>query len=284
MKQARTTDLFKFLMNNHADEFELKNNSLRMIANHSISIKNGYCGYVDFSGAGLKDKGNSVDFLVNYLGYSIQEAVSALCGTVVNNGDEKESFSFHSRAIKKEPLEIPLPAPNNNRVIAYLTHKRGISADTVNMLIERNLLWQDKQYGNCIFMAERCDWGERRGTGEAHFHGILKNSREDGFWHLKNSDEPPKAVFICESAIDAISLYELYRIAKRNSPAVFVSIGGAGKQKAIDRLSKKPLWICTDNDKAGNTCRERNSEFPFLIPTLKDWNEDLLSVRMNLHG
>lgn len=265
-------------MNHHQEQFELKNNSLRMIANHSISIKNGYCGYVDFSGAGLKDKGNSVDFLVNYLGYNVHDAVLSLCEiNLMNSGNEKESFSFHSRP--KEPLEIPLPADNNNRVIGYLTQKRGISADTVDMLINRNLLWQDDKYGNCIFMSERCDWGERRGTGEAHFHGILKNSRDDGFWHFRNSDEPPKAVFVCESAIDAISLYELYRIANRNSPAVFVSIGGAGKQKAINRLSKKPLWICTDNDNAGNACRERNTEFPFLIPRLKDWNEDLLDLQ-----
>ena len=113
---------------------------------------------------------------------------------------------------------------------------------------------------------------------------MIKNNRPDGFWWFKYGDEKEKAVFICESAIDAISLYEIYRLTNQLFPAVFVSIGGVAKQQTIDRLkAKKKIIIAVDNDDAGNQCRNRNGNTKSYIPRLKDWNEDLKKLRIKLY-
>lgn len=99
--QARNTDLYSFLLKYHGTEFVKEGNSLRMRSNHSISIKEGYHGYMDF---GANDKGNSVDFLVNHLGYQMDEAVFAL------SGEENRSST---PVVRQETKMIPIEFPEN---------------------------------------------------------------------------------------------------------------------------------------------------------------------------
>ena len=120
------------------------------------------------------------------------------------------------------------------------------------------------------------DFAEVRGTytfGKP-FHGIITNSRHDGFWWFRTSKNATKA-YICEAAIDAISLYELHKIQGNKEEAYYISIAGVAKQPAINRLkqSKLHIVIAVDNDDAGQQCRNRNSELEYILPVHKDWNE-----------
>lgn len=272
MRAARKADLYKFLISRHGDLFVPISGSLRMLLNRSISIKDGYTGYYDFASG---DKGNSVDFLTKYLGYDIDEAVFALLN-IQPAADESPT----------EPTETQIPvfppmAPVNDQVRSYLHGRRGISLETVDLLISRNLLYEDTNH-NCVFINAVADWGEVRGTSGKPFHGIIKNARPDGFWwleHLIDGDERKKTVFICEAAIDAISLYEIYKITNRLTfPAVFVSIGGVAKQQTIERLKKRKCIIAVDNDIAGEQCRNRNGSLRAFTPKGKDWNDDLIAI------
>lgn len=248
-----------------------------MQTNNSISIKDGYTGYYDFS---TGDKGNSVDFLTKYLGYDVDKAVFALIGI------QPPEPPLQIKQEQGGGMVYPIMNGNgdNERVRQYLHNKRGIDYDTIDMLIEQNLLYEDTHH-NCVFLNAVADWGEIRGTSQAPFHGMIKNNRPDGFWWFKYGDEKEKAVFICESAIDAISLYEIYRLTNQLFPAVFVSIGGVAKQQTIDRLkrAKKKIIIAVDNDDAGNQCRNRNGNTKSYIPRLKDWNEDLKKLRIKIY-
>ena len=69
------------------------------------------------------------------------------------------------------------------------------------------------------------------------------------------------------------------------APAYYISIAGVAKQPAIDRLkqSNLDLILAVDNDAAGQKCRDRNSELGYILPTGKDWNEDLQALRNNNH-
>ena len=67
-RAARVVNLYDFLLKNHYNEFVMENGSLRLISDHSVSIAPDYTGYKDF---GNGEKGNSVDFLTSFLGYSI---------------------------------------------------------------------------------------------------------------------------------------------------------------------------------------------------------------------
>ena len=112
-------------------------------------------------------------------------------------------------------------------------------------------------------------------------HGILTNSANGGFWFFQIGDRNKcKNVYVCEAAIDAISLYELHKMENKLNDNVYVSVAGAGKQEPIDFLKKHyHVIIATDNDEAGQNTRDRNSELEYIIPELKDWNEDLIKKK-----
>ena len=105
------------------------------------------------------------------------------------------------------------------------------------------------------------------------YHGTVANAAHDGYWYFPVTSDKPKLAFVCESAIDALSLY-LLRSKDRN--AAYISIGGAVKQSAIDRLKQEydPVILAVDNDDAGDACWKRNPDLKAIIPEYKDWNDD----------
>lgn len=263
-------NLFDFLRTYHAEKIELDRHgkTLRLAANHSISVKDGYSGYLDFA---TDERGNGIDLLTRHFGYTFQEAVAALCG-------DTQDFSFSSPSKTAEPTEmkkkidLPPAATDYRRMMAYLTKSRHLPAPLVQMLVDRRLLYQAADTNNAVFVAAKRDFAEFRGTLTTKpYHGIAKGSRHDGVWAFPLGAGADHC-YICESAIDAISLAAIL-----GANAYYVSIAGAAKQAAIDRIKKSRLTvvIATDNDQAGNECRRRNADCDTIRPTGKDWNEDL---------
>lgn len=270
MRTARQADLYKFLRENHSESFVFQGQSIRLRSNKSISIKNGYSGYYDFS---TGEHGNSVDFLVRYMDYRLDEAVFSLCGY----GSNTERTNVAGENL---PPVFPPPLKGKYKhLFAYLL-KRGISAETIQLLVDRGLLYQEGQHNNIVFVNEERDWAELRGTydrGLTAFHGVVENCRRDGYWMFMPGDDAEVA-YICEAAIDAISLYELHRKMGWKGEAAYISIGGVGKQPAIDTIKNSmEAVLAVDNDEAGEECRKRNPDLMSVIPIHKDWNEDLLS-------
>ena len=92
------------------------------------------------------------------------------------------------------------------------------------------------------------------------------------------SNEPLQIVYICESSIDAVSLYLLQKQGGLEEPAAYVSIGGVANQQTIDRISHSVRAVlAVDNDEAGQKCRDRNANLEAILPVRKDWNEDLVA-------
>ncbi len=283
LQEARRADLYEFLTENHAEDFVIEGVSIHPRDNRSLSIKRGYCGYMDFNGG---ETGNSVDYLVRHMGYSINEAVLALLGENSNI----QAINGQVKQVKEPSADIPPSFPeaadSYSNVYAYLAG-RGISSKTVRMLVEKGLLYQSKEHNNCVFINDEKDWGELRGTytyGEKGFHGMVTGSRTGGYWAFQSGPGARK-VYVCEAAIDAISLYELQRRSGTTEPALYASIGGVAKQNAIDRICKSydEVILAVDNDSAGQSCRDRNPQLPFILPQRKDWNEDLVRRILNRH-
>ena len=274
-KAARKANLFEFLRTHHADAIELDKHgkTLRLTTNHSISIKDDYSGYLDFA---TNEHGNGIDLLTRYFGYNFQEAVLALCGT-------PEAFSFSSplkkttemkeKKVSEKIFQLPPAASDYRRMMAYLTKSRQLPASLVQSLIDKRLLYQAAKTNNAVFVSAKRDFAELRGTLTVKpFHGIVANSRPDGCWCFSTGADA-SIVYICESAIDAMSL----AVFRDYESAYYVSIGGAGKQAAIDRIKGSGLQvvIATDNDEAGDACRDNNAECKTIRPQNKDWNDDL---------
>ncbi len=275
---ARHADLYAFLMKYHSSNFKTEGDSIRPKDNHSISIKKGYHGYKDFS---TEETGNSIEFLTNHMGYTFVEAVQALSN--VSAPAQPVDIS-QQNGTEDVPPQFPAPVDGRYKnLFAYLKN-RGISTDTIQMLVEQKKMYQEKNRNNIVFINMEKDFAELRGTytfGKP-FHGIVNNSRPDGFWWFRTSKDAAKG-YICEAAIDAISLYELHKMHGNMEEAYYISIAGVAKQPAIDRLknSKLDIVLAVDNDVAGQNCRNRNSDLEYIIPVHKDWNEDLQSLKNN---
>lgn len=271
IRQARRVSLADYLLQRHPAAVKIVGSSLCLKANQSLYVKFSVPGYHDFS---TGEHGNSIDFLMNHLQYSFTDAVKELCS--FSNFPQS---NVTTTTTVGHPFLLPEKAdPPFDRVMTYLT-ERGIPPETVMFLIRENLLYQDALYGNAVFVTPNENYCEIRGTGSRPFHGCRKKA-SDLFWYLLN-DEKPETAYICEAAIDAVSLMLIHKAQGIIDPAVYVSIGGVTNQQAIDRLTKKlPVVLAVDSDSAGDDCRKRNSNLPVLIPHYKDWNDDL---RRHIH-
>ena len=273
IRAARRADLAAFLLRFHSDAFRIVGNSLVFKEHDSLSIRFGYSGYMRFSN---QETGNSVDFLVRYLGYSFRDAVKAL--------DGYSEPVLNSRSVNQEIRDICIPEkaePPFTRVFAYLTIQRGIPADLVRQLFHKHLLYQEKKTGNAVFINSVRNFCELRGTNTFQsipFHGI----RRIGplcFWGISSSAKPA-AAFVCEGAIDALSLMLLHRKKGVQGAFLYAGIGGAANQQAIDFIhSRIHTILAVDNDHAGQVCRDRNPSLEFLVPVAKDWNDDWIALQ-----
>lgn len=304
--QARRTDLYDFLISNHPSDFKRDGNSIHPRNNDSISIKKGYSGYKDFA---TDETGNAIDFLIRYMGYELDEAVFALCGDVEADDIAKEIQPVKGK--EQLPVSFPTPASGTYKNLYAYLKSRGISNEVITMLIKEGLIYQD-EHNNIVFINKEKNWGEIRGTNtfadarcihraeceqycktehqwcskmkecekykKDSFRGMVANSKLNGFWWFQTGEAPAERVFICEASIDAISLYEINRRTDSYPNSVYVSIGGTAKQPAIERLKHhKGAILAVDNDKAGEDCRNRNLDISSIVPTTKDWNEDLVT-------
>lgn len=277
MQAARKANLYDYLMCNHLSDCIKDGNSLRPKCNHSISIKKGYAGYKDFSS---DETGNSVDFLVRYMGYDLDTAFFAL-------SEQVASVLIAEAEREKElnivvPVEFPKPLTGRwKQLYAYL-QARGISVDIINLLVQQKIIYQSAERNNIIFINRERDFAEARGTytyGKP-YHRIYKG-QADRFWWFKPWEGTVECVYVCEAAIDAISLYQLHTSSKEAQKAIYVSLGGVANQQTIDRLKRQPagykVVLAVDNDAAGEACRKRNNDLDYILPEGKDWNEDLLN-------
>ena len=307
--RACSVDLFEFLVRNHSFAVKVEYGSALLLADKHVSVKRGFHGYRNFR---TNETGNNIDYLMNFLGYNYQTAVLALIGEA---GIQTDYVPVVNPPIP-EKKEIDLPDPLEGRyknLYAFLI-ARKIPVDVIQMLIQRGILYQSKEGNNIVFVNPQGDYCELRGTNSYAdrrcrkrtecsrycsgdhtwckemddcvdykpdpFHGCRK-TRPDRFWYF--DPDPSKTtqyIYVCEAAIDAISLYVIHgKQGYTDKKSVYVSIGGAANQKTIDRISRKSksgtVILAVDNDVAGQECRNRNPELTYVLPRNKDWNDDL---------
>ncbi len=262
IQAARRADLHDYLLQYHSETVKKAgHNRLQHIDHDSLIITKGK-GYCHNS---INETGNGVDYLTKYLDYSFQRAVAALA-----------AFSGVQEPIAyAEPYQRPKTLQGAyKRVFAYLTVTRKIPRDVVTELISQNLLAEDPQH-NCVFVSSSCDYAELVGTlSDVRFKGIVPGSDSDGYWLMGNPNA--KTVYICESAIDAISLFSVARALRDNSDLAYVSIGGL-KPAAVRRLQEQfsECVLAIDRDDAGDKFAQAFPELRRIRPKFKDWNEDL---------
>lgn len=273
---ARAASLYDFVLTYHSDMFRRSGQSLYMAEHDSVYIKKGFPGYNDFS---TEKHGNPIDFLMEHLGYSFVDAVTSLnrFNTAVPEFHLEDRHDASAQTIAA-PVSLPPPANKPFRnMYAYLMG-RGIPVWMIRWLEQTDLAYQDRDHNNIVFVSKDKDYCELRGTftyADRPFHGCRK-AGPDRFWYFSSDDGKPETAYVCEAAIDAVSLYLIHKDRGTDKKGLYVSIGGVANQKAIQRVQNMlPVTLAVDNDRAGEECRKRNPDLPFIIPFHKDWNEDL---------
>ena len=229
----------------------------------TICMKKGCGGFKNYA---TLETGNSIDFLVRYMNYDFVTAVSRLTAT---RNSAPQSTRIHD-------VSLPQRAKEDTAIYRYLSG-RGFTDEVIQKLIANGLLYQDV-HRNAVFMNASGDFYESRGTwpGKA-FHQCGKRT-PDCFWSFVPDGTAEKA-YICESSIDAVSLYLIHsRAGTENCNSAYCGIAGVANQRTIERIQHwLPSVLAVDNDDAGEQCRQRNRGIPVLIPRCKDWNEDLMA-------
>ena len=275
---ARHANLYQFLLDNYPDDFSFRGRELRMVDNEYIAIQEDSGLFTDWSD-GSHD--NGVTFLMEFYGYYLPDAVTALLDGYAPEKYEKVTYDQPTRGERqyKKAIEIPKRFSREPRnLYAYLTKTRAIPKDIIDSLRNEDLLYQDVN-NNLVFINYHKNCCEIRGTNT--FAEPFKQTRitqPDRFWYYMPRKNPEK-IYITESAIDAVSLFELLN----REPAIYASMHGVHNQKVINRIKDDGRFhviLAVDNDIMGTVCRGMNADLESIVPEHKDWNQDL-QMRVN---
>lgn len=171
--------------------------------------------------------------------------------------------------------------PQRSRVLRYLTERRHLPSALLEPLLESGRLYAD-QLGNAVFLlvagkTNRPVGAELRGTGPRVWRGMAPGTRKDlgYFW---TGVRGAKEIILCESAIDAISCFQLH------PERICISTSG---------VRANPPWLAGliargyhihcgfDTDPPGDAAAHQmirlHSTVRRLRPPAHDWNDALAS-------
>ena len=192
---------------------------------------------------------------------------------------------------KKSEFKLPEKDSNMKRLFAYLLQTRFLSKDVVKSFVEQNILYQEKEHGNVVFVGTDKDGAPKsackKSTAEQTKGFRMTVAGSDcryGFcWRGENTK-----LYVFEAAIDLMSFITL-----RNDK------WKADSFLALDGLSSKPLlqfledqkniyeiFLCLDYDVAGIEACDKlkdiliekgyvTEKIKREYPLYKDWNEQL---------
>ena len=201
------------------------------------------------------------------------------------NGDDPNRDRRHRQ------LRLPTASPANlQRVHRYLTELRGLSTTILASLIDDGKLYADAR-GNAVFLMvagkpSRPIGAELRGTGNRVWRGLAPGTRKNaGYFWIGNTAS--KQIVLCESAIDAISCFQLHtRPDGSQLCGECICISTAGVRPDAPWLQPLmargyAIYCGFDTDEPGETasCQmiARHPSIQRLRPPRHDWNDALTS-------
>jgi hypothetical protein len=195
------------------------------------------------------------------------------------------SSSRGDASASPSPLCLPRAHPTHlDRVWRYLTGPRCLAADILEPLIDAGKVYADAR-GNAVFLMvagkpNRPIGAELRGTGAHIWHGLAPGTSRDAgyFWvGAKGS----RMIVLCESAIDAISCYQLHT-RQRHTECICISTAGVrGDPPWLPPLLARGYQIFCgfDDDQPGEAASRqmltRHPSIQRLRPPAHDWNDAL---------
>lgn len=228
--------------------------------------------------------GDAVDFVRKFMGNSFVEAVEFL---LQHNG---EPLPEHAQQ-KREPFSLPEASRNMNRVFAYLVKQRGIDREVLYAFVHKRMVYESAKHHNAVFVGYDRDGvprhAHKRSTAsEGTYKCNAPSSQPEYSFHWTGTDNE---LYLFEAPIDLLSYITLHPEGwQAHSYAAACSVSDKVLfQMLMDYPTIHVVYICFDSDEPGQTAAQRISDKLFLrgikseilVPTHKDWNEDLVSIR-----
>lgn len=211
--------------------------------------------------------GSQIDFLRVFQGMSIREAVLWLLDFAgyrrYDAPYQKQNIRHISVPEKKirKPFVLPDRADGCFYIQRYLTEERMINEEIVRQLIEIDLIYEEKNYHNIVFLGVDKQgvprFASRRGVfdnGEKPFKcDVAGADKSYGFNIITESDE----IAVFEGAIDLLSYADLYGSFDIN----MVALGMLSDEPLNTILKEHPnitkIRVCLDNDEPGREAAKR---------------------------
>ncbi len=276
-EQARRTDLANFLIS-QGEQVKRSGSEYEWLdGSQKVTIR-GHLWYHQYEQIG----GDAVDFVRRFYNKDYAEAVKML----LNNGG---SQIITSPPIEKEHKPFKLPPRNDrmSRVFSYLLLTRGIDKDVLYEFVRRKMIYESSDFHNAVFVGYDSNGKPRhahkRGTVTSNpYKGNVAGSQPEYSFHFNGTSDK---IFLFEAPIDMLSYISMHKKNwKEHSYAASCSVSDRVLFQCLkDNPNIKNVYLCFDNDEAGQTANKRiadklnklNIQNEILIPTHKDWNEDL---------
>ena len=227
--------------------------------------------------------GDAIDFAQRFFGKTFPEAVVFL-----NGGSSAQLIQSLPAEKEKKPFALPPKNDTMRRVFGYLCGSRGIDRDVLHTFVRRNMVYESADYHNAVFVGY--DKGgiarhaHKRGScSQSSFKGNVDSSNPAFSFHWNGTSG---SLYLFEAPIDMLSFISMHKNNwQQHSYAAACSVSDLVLFQCMKDSDIDKVYLCLDNDDAGQTANrriaakleERGVEYDVLVPTLKDWNEDLTS-------
>ena len=228
--------------------------------------------------------GDAVGFVRKFMGKNYVEAVEYL---LQYNGEP-----LPERPVRKqEPFVLPAANENMNRVFAYLVNQRGLDREIVYTFVHKRMIFESARHHNAVFVGYDKNGvprhAHKRSTAkEGNYKCNVAGSQPEFSFHWRGPDD---RLYLFEAPIDLLSYLSLHPAGwQAQSYAAACSVSDKVLfQMLRDNPGIKNVCICFDSDEPGKAAAQRISDKLFLrgvhsevlVPTRKDWNEDLVFGR-----
>ena len=233
--------------------------------------------------------GGAVNFVQKFFGLSYPEAVRSLLGNGV--GAEVIGERKPPRVEPKKPFELPPKHTDMRRVYGYLMRERHIERDIINRFVKEGLIYEDAQYHNAVFVGKNLDGKpvhaqKRATTSNSDLKGNVDISIAEYSFDFNGSSE---YLFVFEAPIDMLAYISMHKNGwdKHSYVALCSTADRAAIQMLKDNSNLKTVYLCLDNDSAGNLGCQRIADSVHALgdytiwrvpPQNKDWDEDLKAI------
>lgn len=167
-------------------------------------------------------KGGAIDFVMREENLSFPEAVGKLIG---------KEYVAETRQVtpyeKKErgPLELPDKAENMKRAYWYLVSVRGISPQIVSHFMNRKMIYQEKKYGNCVFVGYDSEGAPR--------YCSMRAARENSSFKMDATGSDKSYPFFHEGTSDLLIVTEAPIDLMSHASIAADSMGGTGRRITV---------------------------------------------------